>query len=406
MTVQTSPLLHAGRSLLLLLASLLLALGLTSCPGRPGEPAGSAAPGKAGNSPSDAAGGNTSSSASSEPTKIDGKDAIPAPTGDVRQVILIYTGDTISAMESQTKDDPPHGGLSALAATVMAYQREIVEFTAKRVENEGGDPSTVRADFAAGTLGPHPRLLVDYGGWERPNDPVGRIYEQLYANYFHDFAYTAVGGMRYQELKPELWRSYKQFKNPPTVLISAGTPLKGVSTADLLPTVKVVTRECHGQTWGIACLPVPAPDELTPQNPSEAPLEADYTATVNSIAAKNCDFRILLAAGLPAKFYTGLADKLDFDIVIGGPLGLAVKEGMGELPQGGPLLLPALEKAGRQIGICHLIYSTAGTAPTQYNFILRDVIDTGSQKQPYFRQVFAAKAEHEQKSRALKKNKN
>ncbi|MCC7477345.1 hypothetical protein IT575_02705 [bacterium] len=346
--------------------------------------------------------GQAQGQAGSESGKdIDGSKAMPVPSGDVRQVILIYTGDTISAMESQTQNDPPRGGLCALADTVLGYQREIVEFTAKRVENEGGDPSAVRADFDAGTLGPHPRLLLDYGGWERPNDVIGRPYEQLYCNYFKDFAYTAVGGMRYQELKSELWKSYRGLQNAPTLLLSSGTPRDGVDSSETLPIVDLITRECHGQKWGIACIPVPAPDELTPQNPSTAPLDEDYSNAANVINGAGCEMRILMAAGMPASFYKSLEGKTDFDIVIGGPVGLAVPEGMGDLPQSGPLLLPALEKAGRQIGICHLIYSTAGRAPTQYNFILRSTIASGSDKQPYYRQVEATRREHEAQAKKL-----
>jgi hypothetical protein len=159
----------------------------------------------------------------------------------------------------------------------------------------------------------------------------------------------------------------------------------------------LIVRECLGQKWGIACIPGPAPGSGPIGHEALEPVTRLMHDASAVLEGADCEMRILLAAGQPAAFYTSLGQEnaLLFDVVIGAPLPFGADIGLNEMPSNGPLVLPELERAGRQLGICHFIYSTAGTAPTQYNFMLRDIVDNGSPREPYRKQAEALLRQHE-----------
>ena len=76
---------------------------------------------------------------------------LEAADADLKQLIIMYTGDTMSAISPPKGFDPPQGGIPALANAVAEYQRSIVYFNQLRVSEAGGDPSKIRADRAGGT---------------------------------------------------------------------------------------------------------------------------------------------------------------------------------------------------------------------------------------------------------------
>jgi hypothetical protein len=310
-------------------------------------------------------------------------------------VILIYTGETLSIPLANTSYKPAEGGLAALTQAIEDYEAEIVRYNQLRVENAGGDPGRVRADFERGMLGDNPFLLLDYGLWERPNDAHGDIYVALYFDLFTRFKYTAVGSMLYERLSAERWGQYRAVAPPGLKLLaSAGTP-QGQS----LPAVPSVTRELYGVRWGVVAVPQPRLAPGAPDVSAEAAAErmrGFVEQAAGELKRAGCGCGVLLAAGGPRELYQELQQDGRFTVVIGAPKALAAPEGYGGMPRGGALLLPSLDGGGRQLGICHLYYTPGGDKPFQYFFITRRCADHGQHELPYREQIAAAVAKHEQ----------
>ena len=64
----------------------------------------------------------------------------PRMAGGPKQLILIYSGETLSIPETNRDYNPPEGGLPALAHQILSYESVIMDFTRARVASEGGDP--------------------------------------------------------------------------------------------------------------------------------------------------------------------------------------------------------------------------------------------------------------------------
>ena len=304
--------------------------------------------------------------------------------GAPRQVIIIYSGDTLSIPEINSDYKPPQGGLCALAATIADYETQIVDYNRKRVENAGGDPSAVRADFKAGLLGDNPYLLLDYGGWERPNDPYGELFVELQFRLYRDLHYFAVGGKLYEQLDPERWQKYLGLRDAPALLVSAGE-----ARAPALSIRPLATRELQGQLWGVVMAPLPRVEG----DPSTR-IRKFVEAAAGELERADCGFGVLLCAGGPGTLYDELAGDARFDVVIGCKPGKAVDEGFGEMPAAGPLMLPELQGGARQLGVCHIIYPRDGEQPEAFHFLRLTCADDGSQPFPYRQQVEAARLKH------------
>ena len=319
----------------------------------------------------------------------------PAEVGSPRQLILIYSGDTLARAEANLDVSPPEGGLCALAATIVDYQGRIAEYNRRRVVNAGGDPTGLGVDHERSLLGEYPYMLLDYGGWGRPNDFAGAPYVELYLAMFQALAYTAVGDKLYQRLQPERWEAYRS-RAPEgfRLLVSAGEP-----RSEALPTVQIVTREVYGKRWGIVSVPLPPPDDPDPHARSW-----QYVGEAAALLEEHgCDYSVLLMSEAPSGLYRTLAEEaldtgLRFTVVIGAPLGLAADDGYyGTVESGGStVLLPELTGGGRQIGVCHLYFSELGDRPEMYYFSLKPCIDDVQQPWPFRPQVAAAVAEHDQ----------
>ena len=307
--------------------------------------------------------------------------------------MLIYTGDTLSALEPLNANDEKGavhkaGGLSALTAELFSYEQSITAMTRQRIVNKGEDASGIVADAERGLLGEHPYLLLDYGGWERATDPAGLPYVQLQLRMFRDLHYAAVGCTMYERLAPELWREYARLELPPLVRSA------GQERAEAPPHVPVVIRDVHGAKWGVAAVPLPPgtgaeedPFALIKQYVEQAALALEQAGAEHSI---------LLCRGGPQSLYTALSEDIRFDVVIGvSQRSLADQEGMGKIRATGPVMLPELQTGGREFGTCHLIYPTSGAAPVQFNFQLHPVEDDLTSPFPYRRQVQGALAERE-----------
>lgn len=303
-----------------------------------------------------------------------------------KQLILIYTGHTLSRPDTLREFVPAEGGLSALTASILDYEAQITDFNRRRVLNEGGNADEIRTDLERGFLGDHPFMLFDYGGWSRQNDFLGDIYVALYLRMFSALKYTGVGCLRFTRLPPERWEAYRQqapedFK----LLVSAGQP-----QGETIPVVNLITREVHGGLWGAAALPIP-PKEDDPQ----AALEEYIEQAAALLDGAGCKFRILLFAdGLPS-LYDRLAKDTRFDVVIGVPPPRGVPDGYGEMPSGGALLLPSLSANGREFGVCHLYYTESGDRPVQYYYSRKPCYDDLHSPLPFRNQVAEAVAEHQ-----------
>jgi hypothetical protein len=312
------------------------------------------------------------------------------PAAPIKQLILLYTGDTLSAAAPINNNDEAgsilrQGGVSALSAALLEYQRSITALTRQRILDQGGDASGIKADSTAGVLGEHPYLLLDYGGWEREEDSAGAPLVRLQLRMYDYFKYAAVGIKLYQRLDSAQWQAYGKDGYPAGLLNSAGPQRSAAPAAQ-----RVVTRKVHGAKWGIASVPLP-PKEGDPFGAID-----DYVEqAAQALADAGCQYRILLCPGGPKELYQRLAKDKRFTVVIGAnPPGLCASEGIAKLPADGPLLLPELEWGGQQFGACHLIYPTDGAAPTEYNFSLHKVIDDMESPYPYRKQVAEALAEH------------
>jgi hypothetical protein len=323
---------------------------------------------------------------SQAPAAVDPQQAenlLEAAEADLTQLIIMYTGDTMSAVQPPKGFDPPQGGIPALANAVAEYQRSIVYFNQLRVSEAGGDPSKIRADRAGGMLGEHPCLLLDYGGWERPNDDAGAHYVELYLTYLGDFGYAAAGSTLFARLAPERWEAYREVNPGVDLLVSAGT-----AQGEPLPSTPAVTREVFGGLWCIVAVPLPRiadgdPFELIAQFVEEA---------WGQVEAAGADYSILMLAEGPGPLYRDLEADGRFTVIIGAPDRLAVKAGFGKLEPGASLLLPELNPSGRQLGVCHLQYD--GDTPAGYHLLLTDCLEDASQAYPYRSQAAAAALAH------------
>lgn len=318
------------------------------------------------------------------------EELLEAAGADLTQLIIMYTGDTLSAAQPAEGFDPPQGGIPALANAVAEYQRSIVYFNQLRVSEAGGDPSAIRADRANGMLGQHPFMLVDYGGWERANDGAGAPLVELFLTYITDFGYNAVGSTLYARLAPERWDAYTAVNPGVELLVSAGS-----AQGDPLPSVRTVTREVHGSLWCIVAVPLPRvedgdPFELIHQYVDEARAQ---------VVATGAEYSVLLLAEGPAGLYRDLAEDGRFTVVIGAPGKVAAAPGYGELSPGGTLILPELNPSGRQLGVCHLQYD--GERPARYHLLLNDCLENESMPYPYRNQAAEAWDAHEQLAREL-----
>ncbi len=359
---------------------------LAGCP-RP-EPAEGDAAQPAGTSAGAAAGSGTA-----QPGAVaDGSDEAaqpPAglfpPTGPPKQIIIMYTGDTLSQATPRRAATSTEGGLSALAHAVSDYQASIVDYNRRRVEDEGGDPTKIRADLSAGMLGEHPYLLLDYGGWERPIDYAGQVYVALYFRYFTDFHYSAVAGRAYTTLSSERWQAYRDLDFAPTLLVTGAE-----RTAGALDSVPVVTREVHGQRWGIAALPLPG--EL--QSEVIAQYAELLAAAQAELTAAGSELSILLLSLAPTAIYRAQAEDSTFTVIIGADPRTGVKPGYGDMPAQGALLLPTVDPSGRQAAACHLYFEPGGDRPVMYFFTFIDCHEDETQPWPYRRLVSEASQRH------------
>ena len=319
--------------------------------------------------------------------------------GAPRQIILFYTGDTLSIPDANTSYTPPEGGVAALSQELLTYQRRIVQYNRERVESEVGDGTKITTDFENGLLGEHPYLLMDYGGWERINDPVGEIYVDVYAQFYDYFNFSAVGSKLYQEVSDEEWQKYRAAAPELKLLVSAGE-----HNANALESIEIVTRTAHGELWGIAAIPLPdvagmAKEEAFPL------IEKSFGEYVESAAAalatSGCKYSVLMAPGWGTAQYETIQDDPRFTVVIGAHPRVSAAEGYGDLHAGKPLLLPELTPRGRQLGVCHLYWPVAGSAPDMYYLTLRSVQDDQTQPYPYRTQVRDALIRHREQLMAL-----
>jgi len=362
-----------------LIGILLLSCLLCGCPAREKTTETASAP------PAATSQKTVDSGAEGAPADQAGADSAPE-LGPPKQLILIYSGHTLSRPDMVTDFNPPEGGLSALTATILDYESQIVDYNRLRVLNAGGDAENIRTDLARGMLGDHPFMLLDYGCWSRPNDFLGDIYVGLYFRMFSAIKYTAVGCTLYDRLPPERWQAYlEQWPEDFKLLVSAGSP-----QAEGIPATRIVTREIHGARWGVAAVPLPPKDSDVPA------VLADYVNEAATLLADaECAYTILLLADGPSATYKELAGDERFSLVIGAPPSRGVVEGYGEMPTSGALLLPQVDANGRQIGVCHLYYAESGDRPVQYYFSRKVCIDRPQDPLPFRQQVADAVAEHQ-----------
>ena len=368
---------------LALLAALVLCVA--SCPhGNPGQqPAAGGTAGAAGQAGAQQVGGTTQSSGAGASGQAGS--ASSAAGAAPKQLILIYTGDTLSIAKANGDYTPPQGGLSALAQVIGDYESQIVDYNRKRVENSGGDASKVRADFGAGMLGDNPYLLLDYGGWERPNDPFGEMFVGLYFRLYTDLRYFAVGGKLYEQLASERWAQYAKLTPWPPLVVSAGQPQAGAPAV-----LQSALREVYGQRWGVVMAPLPS---LKGGDP-DARMTQFVKQSAGVLHSSGCRFGVLLAAGGPDSLYKELAQDQRFTVVIGCKPRQAAAPGFGVMPRDGALLLPELQGGGRELGVCHVIWPDKGELPEAYHFELLKVEDDLTKPYPYRQLVHDTNVRH------------
>lgn len=316
----------------------------------------------------------------------------PTDGAAIRQLILLYTGDTLSIPQANDDYAPPEGGIGALVKAITDYEGQILYYNQQRVANAGGDASLVRADFERGMLGDNPFMLLDYGLWERPNDPAGQLYVKLFFDMLDQLHYTAAGCTLYPKLSAEILRQYAQLKPKKASLVLS----TGAGAETPLAPLACVTRELYGQRWGVVGIPAPV---VTPAAPAQMLAQAQSQLADSAAAAEavlrdyGCTYSILLAPGGPPEFYAELARSKRFTVVLGGHPAAAV--GVGRYPwPAGALILPALNGGGRELGICHVSFAAGGGTPSEYFFTRQACTDEGAAVFPYRQQVAAAVAEH------------
>ena len=322
-----------------------------------------------------------------EPLDVEPGDSGPGE-GVSKQLIILFSGDTLSIPLPHQDFEPSQGGLCALTAGITDYQGHIVRYNRTRVINEGGDPEDIKADFARGLLGEHPYILVDYGGWSRPNDFAGEYYVGPYLEMFQALQYTAVGCRMYEQLAPEHWGKYRGVAPEGLeILASAGEP-----RGEALPTVRCVERAVHGVTWRIFCLPLP--DTGGDFDAQVEELLADWEALAAEYDPGPGRPAIVLCSGAPNMFYRGVAGDPRLTVVVGGRTSESVKEGYGDVTGNGPVILPEVKPGGRSIGACHLYYHDDADYPDMYFFTTWLCEDDPERPLPFRKQVNDAVYNH------------
>jgi len=373
----------------------LLALLLSSCPVEGDGEHNAAGTADSGSAHGTQAAGDAATAGDGLTAEISGPgvEAAPEPwdpevpgAGIVGQFIIIYSGDTLSIPLPHQDFEPPQGGLGALAGGITDYAAQIVDYNRMRIINEGGDPAGLKTDLVNGFLGEHPFVVVDYGGWERPNDPFGDLYVAPYLTMFKALKYTAVGCRLYEQLSPELWDSYiASATDTPALLASAGTP-----PGETLAVTDCIEREVRGETWKILSLPLP--DLEFEDQPARLLSDWDSLAKGHGLDKAPS---ILLVSGAPGPFYTELAADPRASVVIGAPQSKSVMEGYGEIEPGEPLLLPVIDPGGRSVGVCHLYYYDDGDNRPDMYFLTKWIcVDDLARPLPFRNQVANAVQQH------------
>jgi hypothetical protein len=309
--------------------------------------------------------------------------ALDADAPPPRQLVLMYTGSTFSRPLADFTEQPARGGLPALAQVIIDYQATITRFNQERVANSGGDPSGVVTDHERGFLGEHPYLLFDYGSWCRINDPAGHHYAALYLHMFGSLGYTGIAASRLPKLPPEYAADYARHwpEGLPLIAPDAGV-LDGVAN------MPVYTRMVHGRTWGVAAIPLP-PDGGTREG--YAPL---LDTAHEALTAAGAEYSILLMDDLSGSVVRQLATDTRFTVITGALPAAATPVGQGDLPSDGPLMLPALDAGGKQLGVCHIYYSDTGDRPLQYFLSLKNAVEDKDAPLPFRTQVTEAREAH------------
>ena len=127
------------RLLSIVVTAALLCLTASSCT-RPGKPH---------STPSSVVGGRHKAGAQHQAGGGGASEVMP-PVGPPKQLIIIYSGETLSIPNENQSYTPAEGGLPALVKEIGDYEAQIVDYARMRVMNEGGDASRVRADFTTG----------------------------------------------------------------------------------------------------------------------------------------------------------------------------------------------------------------------------------------------------------------
>lgn len=323
-----------------------------------------------------------------------GKPAAEAPKAEAefvpaadKQLILFYTGDTFSQLAANVTYTPAEGGLPALAHALGEEQKRIVEYVQLRLQNEGQDPAQAKADAEQGLLGGHPYMLLDYGGWERIHDPQGDPYVAQYFQFFKDFHFTPVCALNCDTAPEGLWERYARLPDAPYFL-SCG------AVAPPPRSSKIYLRKIHGESWGLTAIPYIETGSLD-DNSAITEIQRRIDAGQSALTGLRCKYMVLAAPNIRQRgVYDKLKEDSRFIAVIGGPPSMAPEEGFGKLGSG-PLMLPALNGGGRELGICHFIYGESGK-PLEYNFRRVKVVEDNSAPYPYRQQCGDLIAAHQQ----------
>lgn len=323
-----------------------------------------------------------------------GKPAPEAPEAEAEsvpaaeeQLILFYTGDTFSQLAANETYSPPEGGLPALANTLGEEQRRVVEYVQTRLQNEGKDPAQAKADLQQSRLGGHPYILLDYGGWERIHDPQGDPYVAQYFQFFKDFNFTPVAAVNCDTAPDGLWERYAKLPDAPYFLSSGAQAPPPRSS-------KIYLRKVHGENWGFIAIPYLKPGSLD-ETAAVAEIQQRIDTGYQALGDLRSKYFVLLAPNIMQRaVYDKLKDDPRFIAVIGGPPSMAPAEGFGKLSSG-PLMLPALQGGGRELGICHFIYGESGK-PLEYSFRRVQVIEDASAPYPYRKQCAGIVEAHRQ----------
>lgn len=349
---------------------------LCACPQQAGQSGDGAQQPAAGNTPD-----RDGQSAPEEGNTADGSaaptEAAPAQMQAPKQLVIIYSGNTHARLRPAGKAEYGNltGGLPALAAEITAVEQEVVQYNRMRVANNGGDPSAVRVDLDAGMIGEHPFMLLDYGGWFSADLAGNPAPSALMLEAMARLRYTAVALRDWQLLDQQEAAALAGLPAGPTLL---NTP--GEQPQDVANLQRVVVRDVHGESWGIASLPrLPETDrELYDRYIS---LLLDECAAELELAG--VEYAILLAADQTPSLYRSLATDTRFTAVIGAPAAMSVLAGFSEMPPDGPVMLPHLSDGGTELGRCHLIWEEGSRGPVNVFFERRDVMDSGDPDLPW-----------------------